>query len=105
MPGADRFDDPAGDPPVIAGYVTAADGTETRIGYVFLTSDLPPEQYGYSGPIEALVGMRLDGTLTGMRVTDYRESYMRQMGDFSPDARLPGAVRGQVHRRPVPTLG
>ena len=82
MPGADRFDDPAGDPPVIAGYVTAADGTETRIGYVFLTSDLPPEQYGYSGPIEALVGMRLDGTLTGMRVTHYRESYMRQMGDF-----------------------
>ena len=87
MPEAHRFDDAKGDPPVMAGYVTAADGTETRIGYVFLTSDLPPEQYGYSGPIEALVGMRLDGTLTGMRVTDYRESYMSQMGDF---LRTPG---------------
>lgn len=87
MPEADRFDDVTGNPPVVAGYATHADGTETLVGYVFLTSDLPPEQYGYSGPIEALVGMGLDGTLTGVRVTDYRESYMRQIGDF---LRTPG---------------
>ena len=82
MPEADRFAEPSGDPPVIAGYASSGDGGESLLGYVFLTSDLPPEQYGYSGPIEALVGMTLDGTLTGVRVTDYRESYMRQMGDF-----------------------
>jgi ferredoxin len=82
MPGADRFADPAGDPPVVRAFRTDADGTETLHGYVFLTSDLPPEQFGYSGPIEALVGMRPNGTLTGMRVTDYRESYMQSMGDF-----------------------
>lgn len=82
MPGADRFDDGAGDPPVIVGYRTGSDGSETLHGYVFLTSDLPPEQYGYSGPIEALVGMLPDGTLTGIQVTDYNESYMRTMGDF-----------------------
>ena len=82
MPGADRFAEPAGDPPVVRAYRTGADGTESLQGYVFLTSDLPPEQFGYSGPIEALVGMRPDGTLTGMRVTDYRESYMESMGDF-----------------------
>ena len=44
-------------------YRTQADGQEVIHGYVFLTSDLPPEQFGYSGPIEALVGMRPDGTL------------------------------------------
>jgi len=82
IPEAERFDDVTGDPPVVSAYATGADGAEALIGYVFLTSDLPPEQYGYSGPIEALVGMRLDGTLTGVRVTDYRESYRSQMGDF-----------------------
>lgn len=85
MPEAVRFSDVAGDPPVITGYA-AAEGDEV-LGFVFLTSDLPPEQYGYSGPIEVLVGMRLDGSLTGVRVTDYNESYRSQMGDF---LRTPG---------------
>lgn len=82
MPEADRFDDVSGDPPVIRGYSVAADGSESLVGYVFVTSDLPPEQFGYSGTIETLIGMRPDGTLTGVRVVDYQESYMRQMGDF-----------------------
>jgi ferredoxin len=87
MPGADHFGTPEGDPPVVRGYVRAADGTETFLGWVFLTSDLPPEQFGYSGPIEALVGLLPDGSITGVRVTDYMESYMRTMGDF---LRTPG---------------
>ena len=87
MPGADRFADPTGDPPVISAFEVLPDGAENLLGYVFLTSDLPPEQYGYSGPIEALIGMRTDGTLTGVRVTDYFESYMQSMGDF---LRTPG---------------
>lgn len=85
MPEAVRFSRPAGDPPVITAY-DAPEGGDV-VGFVFLTSDLPPEQYGYSGPIEALVGMRPDGTLTGMRVTDYIESYRGSMGDF---LRTPG---------------
>jgi hypothetical protein len=87
MPEADRFDEVSGDPPVVRGYRTGADGVESLHGWVFLTSDLPPEQFGYSGPIEALVGLRPDGSLTGVRVTDYMESYMRSMGDF---LRTPG---------------
>jgi len=85
MPGVDRFDEVDGDPPVVRAWVTGADGTEELYGWVFLTSDLPPEQFGYSGPIEALVGLRPDGSLTGVRVTDYQESYMRSMGDFLRD--------------------
>ncbi len=87
IPGADRFGEVNGDPPVILAFTESPDDSEVVFGYVFLTSDLPPEQYGYSGPIEALVGMRPDGTLTGMLVTDYNESYMRSMGDF---LRTPG---------------
>lgn len=82
MPGADRFDRATGQPPVVAAYRRGSDGEEVLHGYVFLTSDLPPEQFGYSGPIDALVGMRPDGTLSGVRVVDYQESYMRSMGDF-----------------------
>lgn len=87
MPGADRFSEVAGDPPVLTGYRSTSEATEVVHGYVFLTSDVPPEQFGYSGPIEALVGILPDGTLTGIRVTDYQESYMSSMGDF---LRTPG---------------
>lgn len=77
MPEADLFSPATGEPLVKQAY-----RGQELIGYVFLTSDLPPEEYGYSGTIETLVGMKLDGTLTGIRVTSYRESYMRSMGDF-----------------------
>mgnify|MGYP003311788391 FL=1 len=77
MPEADLFSPATGDPLVKQAY-----RGQELIGYVFITSDLPPEEYGYSGTIETLVGMKLDGTITGIRVTDYRESYMRSMGDF-----------------------
>ncbi len=77
MPEADLFSPATGDPLVKQAY-----RGQELIGYVFITSDLPPEEYGYSGTIETLVGMKLDGTVTGIRVTNYRESYMRSMGDF-----------------------
>ena len=83
MPRADRFSEKIGEPPVIQAYRTGGpSGSETLIGYIFLTSDLPPEPFGYSGPVEALVGMDLDGNVTGVRVMDYWESIQESMGDF-----------------------
>jgi ferredoxin len=82
MPEADRFDPAEGEPPVKRAF-----RGDELFGYVFLTSDLPPEERGYSGPIEAVVGMKPDGTLTGVRVTEYHETYMRTKGDF---LRTPG---------------
>jgi Na+-translocating ferredoxin:NAD+ oxidoreductase RnfG subunit/ferredoxin len=80
MPGADRFDPAEGDPPVKRAY-----RGDELIGYVFLTSDLPPQVSGYSGPVGAVVGMTLDGVLTGVRVTDYSESRRYDWGDFLSD--------------------
>ena len=77
MPGADRFDPAEGSPPIRRAY-----RGDQLLGYVFLTADLPPEERGYSGPVRAVVGMTPDGTLTGVRVTEYRESYMSTKGDF-----------------------
>lgn len=80
MPGADRFDPAEGDPPVKRAY-----RGDELIGYVFLTSDLPPQVSGYSGPVTAVVGMTPDGVLTGVRVTDYNESRRYDWGDFLSD--------------------
>lgn len=77
MPAADRFEDKSGDPPVIRAYKG-----DLFLGFVFLTQDIPPEQLGYSGPVRAIVGLGIDGLITGARVTDYYESYMSSMGDF-----------------------
>lgn len=82
MPGAERFEDASGDPPVRRAFQG-----DRLLGFVFLTSDLPPEVRGYSGPIETVIGMTPDGTLTGVRVVDYHETYMRTRGDF---LRTPG---------------
>ncbi len=80
MPGADRFDPAEGDPPVKRAY-----RGDELIGYVFLTSDLPPQVSGYSGPVGAVVGMTPEGVLTGVRVTDYNESRRYDWGDFLSD--------------------
>ncbi len=83
MPEADRFTDRQGQPPVFEAYhIDSSTGQETLAGYVFLTSDLPPEQMGFNGPIEVLVGMDLRGVLTGIVVARYRESLRSSRGDF-----------------------
>ncbi len=87
LPGAISFEVRDGDPRVIVGYAADAPDEDALVGYAFLTSDVPPEELGYNGPIEVLVGMDREGTLTGVRVTHYVESYIRTRGDF---LRTPG---------------
>lgn len=87
LPGAISFELRDGDPRVIVGYAADAPDEDALVGYAFLTSDVPPEELGYNGPIEALVGMDREGTLTGVRVIHYVESYIRTRGDF---LRTPG---------------
>ncbi len=87
LPGATSFEVRDGDPRVIIGYAADTPAEDALVGYAFLTSDVPPEELGYNGPIEVLVGMDREGTLTGVRVTHYVESYIRTRGDF---LRTPG---------------
>lgn len=71
-----------GTPPVFRGYTVDEAGNRILVGYAFFTSDVPPEELGYNGPIEVLVGMDLSGTLTGVVVTHYNESLQQSRGDF-----------------------
>lgn len=82
VPAADRFAERQGEPPVFRAYRTTPAGQETLEGLAFLTSDVPPEQLGFDGPIEVLVGLDPNGTLTGVRVVHYVESLRRSRGDF-----------------------
>ena len=78
FPGVTRVGQATGTPPVYKAY--GADGAQ--IGFLFLTSDWPPEESGYSGTILSLVGMDMKGTITGARILDYRESLRSSRGDF-----------------------
>ena len=83
MPEADRFTDRQGQPPTFQAYQSdPLTGRETLTGYAFLTSDHLPEQKGFNGPIEVLVGMDLRGVITGIVVTRYNESLQISRGDF-----------------------
>ena len=96
MLAADSFSAKAGLPPVYTAYGTGADGSPgSVIGYVYLTANVPPVQYGYNSRIDVLVGMDLEGRLTGMHIVDYRESLISSRGDFLRRARLEEQVVGK----------
>ena len=90
FPAADSFSPKQGKPPVYHAYAAAEEAAEPRLlGYLFETPDLPPEEVGYSAPIEVLVGMDLRGALTGIEILYYRESYKSIRGDFLNTERFP----------------
>ena len=83
VPGAESFSDKEGEPPVYKAFKTdPATGEQTLIGYAFVTPDFPPEPNGYSGPIDTLVGLGLDGKIVGLKVIYYKESLRYTIGDF-----------------------
>ena len=83
MPEANLFGPKQGDLPVFEAFgVDPSTGAQSLVGYVFITSDLPPEVQGYSAPITVLVGMDLEGRLTGIEIVAYRESLRGSRGDF-----------------------
>ena len=96
MPAADSFSAKAGLPPVYTAYGPGPDGSPRDVvGYVYLTSNVPPAEYGYSSRIDVLVGMDLVGQITGMYIVDYRESLSSTHGDFLRGVGLEGQVLGK----------
>ncbi len=87
MPEATGFSEKMGIPPVYHAFADDPNGAQVLVGYLFLTSDLPPEEFGYSGTIKVLVGVDLIGNLTGAAVINYHEAQVSSKGDF---LRAPG---------------
>ncbi len=83
VPEATSFSDKIGDPPVYHAFADDPNSTsQVLVGYAFLTSDLPPEEFGYSGAIQVLVGVDLSGNITGATVINYHEALAASRGDF-----------------------
>lgn len=83
MPAAGRFSEKAGTPPVFTAFATdPGPGDDVIVGYVFQTSDLPPQEIGFSSTIDVLVGLDLNATVTAIKVLDYNESFLSSRGDF-----------------------
>jgi NosR/NirI family nitrous oxide reductase transcriptional regulator len=83
FPAATRFGPATGTPPFYRAYgPDPSTGAEVVLGYIFLTSDWPPLEEGYNGPITSLVGVDTKGQITGMRVIEYHESLQSSRGDF-----------------------
>ena len=96
MPAADSFSAKGGLPPVYTAYGPRLDGSpRSVVGYVYLTSNVPPAEYGYSSRIDVLVGMDLVGEITGMSIVDYNESLSNSRGDFLRGAGLEEQVLGK----------
>ncbi|HBX38765.1 MAG TPA: hypothetical protein DEG76_16415 [Pseudohongiella sp.] len=96
MPEADSFSEKSGEPPVYRGYQTNPDsGAQTLTGYVFLTADVPPEERGFSAPIDMLAGVNLDNELTGIKILNYVESYVNTVGDFVADPVFQAQYQGK----------
>ncbi|MFH1778699.1 MAG: FMN-binding protein [Candidatus Omnitrophota bacterium] len=85
LPQADFFLGKLSDPPHYAGYKGSRTAHDRRvIGYAFLTTDLAPEEGGYSGPIKAVVGIDLNGKITGVKILEHTEtsSYVKSLPEF-----------------------
>ena len=68
VPGADRFGPVEGQPALAQAFAG-----QKLIGYVYVNSDWV-NSTGYSGkPIQILVGLGLDGRITGARLMDHHE--------------------------------
>ena len=86
IPGADSFSDKEGEVPVYKAFRTDPNsGEKILIGYAFVSADTLPEPNGFSGPIDSLVGMDLEGNIIGLRVIYYKESLRGTWGDFLSD--------------------
>jgi len=82
LPDAQRFSDKAGEPPVLRGYTIDSNGEDVQVGFVFHSADVPPEEKGFAAPIDMLIGMDMNGVITGLKVLSYTESYRYSLGDF-----------------------
>ncbi len=82
FPDARSFSPKEGAPPHFKAFTgSAGSGQRTLAGYAFWTTELEPLERGYDGPIQMLVGVDLNGILTGIIVVRHHEPY----GYFSVD--------------------
>jgi len=93
LPGADRLGPVEGSPPAAAAYKG-----DTLVGYVFLNSDVV-NSTGYSGrPINVVIGIDTEGTITGAKLVEHHEPIVL-IG--IPEPRIRAYIDGFVGSNPA----
>lgn len=96
LPAAEEFDEKQGEPPAWPGFRTNPLSRERElVGYVVMSADVPPEEDGYSAPIDMLIAVDTDYNVTGIKILDYTETYRRTKGDFLAETDLLRQFRGK----------
>ncbi len=76
FPQGEAFSTKSGRHPHHKAYVTDADTGEAEVvGFVFYTVEIEPDEFGYESRLEFLVGMTVDGTITGIKLIDHFEPF------------------------------
>jgi NosR/NirI family nitrous oxide reductase transcriptional regulator len=84
LPQAETFSKKGGTPLHYKAYaVDPATKKPAQVGFIFLTTDVEPNEIAYAGPVQILVGMTTAGLITGIRVREHREPF----GSFSIDTK------------------
>jgi NosR/NirI family transcriptional regulator, nitrous oxide reductase regulator len=96
MPEATSFSEKEGEPPVYRAYRQNAEGEAELVGFVFLSEDIPPEEVGYSAPIAMLIGLNVQGNLSGIKILTYYESFAYSRGDFVADPKFQAQFPGKA---------
>ena len=82
FPDADIFSVKSGPLPHHKVYKTDPDtGKNVLLGFAFMTHEVEPEEWAYESELEILVGMTVDGVITGIKMVDHYEPF----GYFSID--------------------
>jgi transcriptional regulator of nitric oxide reductase len=82
LPGAETFSRKGGTPLHYKAFaLDPKTKKQVQVGFVFLTTDVEPDEIAYAGPVRVLVGMTLGGMIRGIRVREHREPF----GSFSID--------------------
>jgi transcriptional regulator of nitric oxide reductase len=83
FPNATTYSPKQSAPPHYKVFGPDGSGHQILLGVAFWTTEIEPLERGYDGPIKILVGMNLQGILTGVVVSEHHEPY----GYFSVDRR------------------
>jgi hypothetical protein len=74
FPEAYGYTAKSGSPPHYGAFTPDHRGEESILGAVFRSTEVADVPGGYAGPVPLLVGLALDGTITGLRMLEHNET-------------------------------
>ena len=76
FPTAEVFSIKEGPLPHYKAYATDPESDEMKlVGFAFMTHEVEPDEWAYESELEILVGMTVEGVITGIKLIDHYEPF------------------------------